>query len=77
MAAPKRPTHVVVHKRLYMAGGKGELTHFPAGTQLTLSDKQAQKMGKRVKSMKDADTVDLTASAPAPAAPPAPAGSGS
>lgn len=60
MAAPKRPTHVVVHKRLYMKGEKGKLVHFPAGTQLTLSDEQAKKMGKMVKSLKDGETVDLT-----------------
>ena len=63
MAAPKRPTHVVVHKRLYMKGDKGKLAHFPAGTQLTLSEDQAKKMGKMVKSLKDGDTVDLTPTA--------------
>ena len=59
MAAPKRPTHVVAHKRLYLAV-EGKLQHFPEGRQLTLTVKQAQKMGKRVNSLKSEGTTDLT-----------------
>ena len=59
MAAPKRPTHVVAHKRLYLAV-EGKLEHFPEGRQLTLTDKQAKKMGKRVASLKSEGTTDLT-----------------
>ena len=59
MAAPKRPTHVVAHKRLYLAV-EGKLEHFPEGRQLTLTTKQAEKMGKRVTSLKSEGTTDLT-----------------
>ena len=61
MAAPKRATHVVEHKRLYLSV-EGKLTHFPKGKTLTLTAKQAQKLDNRVKSLKDDDTTDLTTS---------------
>jgi len=58
MAAPKRPTHVVVHGRLYLAV-KGKLEHIKKGTQLTLTEKQAEGLGKRARSLKDDATLDL------------------
>lgn len=63
MAAPKRPTHVVTHKNLYLAV-KGKLQKQEIGTQLTLSDKQAEKMGAKVASIKEAKTLDLTKDEP-------------
>lgn len=58
MAAPKRPTHIVVHKRLYMAV-QGKMEHIPEGRQLTLTEKQAKGLGRRVKAF-GGDTTDLT-----------------
>ncbi len=59
MAAAKKATHVVTHKRLYLAV-KGKLQHIKPGSNLTLSAKQAEKMGGRVQSLSDAATTDLT-----------------
>lgn len=67
MAAPKRPTHVVEHKRLFLAV-KGKLEHVEKGTQLTLTEKQASGLGPRVRSLKDAPLLDLEAQAAAEAA---------
>jgi len=66
MAAPKRPTHVVEHKRLYLAV-KGKLSHIEKGTQLTLTEKQAAGLGRRVRSLKDDPMLDLEAEAEAKA----------
>ncbi len=55
-----KATHVVKHKRLYMAVA-GVLTHFPEGSLLTMTDKQAKKMGKRVEPLNNGETTDLTA----------------
>lgn len=57
--ATTKATHVVKHRNLYMSV-KGKLQHFPAGTQLTLTDAQAKKMGGRVGSLAEAKSVDLT-----------------
>ena len=59
MGAPKRPTHVVAHKKLYMAV-EGKLQHMKQGTELVLSDKVAEKLGKKVRVMGEEDAVDLT-----------------
>ena len=59
MAAPKRPTHVVKHERLYLAVD-GKLQHFPEGKQLVLNAKQAAKASKHVVPLKSAGTIDLT-----------------
>ena len=47
MAAPKKPTHVVEHGKLYMAVN-GKLQHVAKGTQLVLSADQANGLGARV-----------------------------
>lgn len=57
MAAPKRATHVVSHKRLYLMVD-GKLQHVEQGSQLTLD--KADKLGDKVKSLKAAEVVDLT-----------------
>ena len=44
MAAPKRPTHVVVKAGLYYTPKEGEMK---IGTQMVLTDKQAEKLVKR------------------------------
>jgi hypothetical protein len=61
MAAPKRATHVVKHKRLYLAVD-GKFQHFPEGKTLTLTSKQAEKLGSRVSSLVDQSPADLTSS---------------
>lgn len=55
----KQPTHVVKHKRLYLAVD-GVLTHMPEGKQLTLTAKQAKGLGKRVAPIGDGEVADLT-----------------
>ena len=62
MAAPKRPTHVVEHGRLYIAVD-GKIQHVEKGTQLTLNEKQAKGLGPRVRSLKDVGSLDLEAEA--------------
>lgn len=47
MAAPKKPTHVVIHDSLYLAGKNGKPELNPKGKALTLSAKQAEKMIER------------------------------
>lgn len=59
MAAPKRPTHEVVHPKLYMAVG-GVLQHVEKGTPLVLSPEQVKSLGKKVKVLGEKETVDLT-----------------
>jgi len=56
MAAPKRPTHVVVKSGLYYTPSEGEMA---VGTQMVLNDKQAEKLVERgfIKSIKDAKIV--------------------
>lgn len=54
-----KATHEVVHKRFYLAV-KGKMQHMPVGTPLTLTAKQAEKMGARVKPIGGGETVDLT-----------------
>lgn len=62
MATSKKPTHVVQHKRLYLAV-KGKLQHVPEGSQLSLTSESAKKLGKRVKPL-SVNTVDLTKETP-------------
>ena len=57
--ANKKPTHVVVHKKLYLAVG-GKLQQVKVGTQLTLSEEQANRLGKKVMSIKESKTIDMT-----------------
>lgn len=57
--ANKKPTHVVVHKKLYLGVG-GKLQHVKVGAQLTLSEEQAERLGKKVMSIKEAKTIDMT-----------------
>ena len=59
MAAPKRATHVVVKSGLYYTPSEGEME---VGTQMVLTDKQAEKLVKRgfVQSLKETKTVDAS-----------------
>lgn len=59
MAAPKRPTHVVVHPKLYMAPN-GKLEHIKAGTELVLDKKIAEKLGDKVKAIGEEKAIDMT-----------------
>jgi len=54
-----KATHVVSHQRLYLAV-EGKLTHIPQGSPLTLTAEKAKKLGNRVTSMSDVETLDLT-----------------
>lgn len=54
-----KATHVVTHKRLYLAV-EGKLTHIQQGSPLTLTAAKAKKMGNRVAAMSDTETLDLT-----------------
>lgn len=56
----EKPTHVVVHPKLYMAPG-GKLEHVPAGTELVLTDEKAKQLGSKVASIKEKKTLDLKA----------------
>ena len=47
-----KPTHEVVHPKLYMAVN-GNLQHCAPGTQLNLGAKQADSLGKKVISLAD------------------------
>lgn len=60
MAAPKKPTHEVVHPKLRMAVG-GKLQRVPKGTQLALSEIQAKSLLKQGKivCLKEKKTLDL------------------
>ena len=54
MAAPKRPTHVVKHPRLYFTVAlpgqdKTKFQLVPAGTQVILTAKQAKGFASRVR----------------------------
>lgn len=63
MAASKKPTHVVRHKRLYLAVN-GVLKHIPKGSELALTPKQAKGLGRRVAKIGKAlelGTIDETA----------------
>lgn len=54
-----KATHIVKHNRLYLAV-EGKLTHVPQGSPLTLTAEKAKKMGNRVTSVSDVETLDLT-----------------
>lgn len=61
MAAPKKATHVVVHRKQYMAVG-GKLQHVPKGTEVALTSEQGRRMSKRgrVLAIGQKEAVDLT-----------------
>lgn len=59
MAAPKRPTHELLHARYYTRV-EDKIVHVPQGTQLTLTPEQADKMGKMVKSLSNTKSLDLS-----------------
>ena len=59
MAKQKDATHVVVHKKLYLAV-EGKLQHMKAGTELTLDDKTAEQLGGKIKKIGEGDHIDLT-----------------
>lgn len=55
MAAPKKPTHEVVHPKVYIAG-----KHIERGSPVVLDEKTAAKLGKKVMVHGKKATVDLT-----------------
>lgn len=61
MAAPKRPTHVVIHPSLYLRVN-GQIQQMEKGAHLTLDGKTAERLVAKgfVASIKDAPQVDLT-----------------
>lgn len=58
MAASKKPTHVVGHRRLYLAV-KGKMEHVAKGTQLALTEDQAKGLGRKVSSLSGVKSLDL------------------
>lgn len=62
MAAPKRPTHTIVQKNVYLTNGEkgSRLQEQEVGKPVVLSDEQALKLGAKVKPMTDSKTLDLT-----------------
>jgi hypothetical protein len=60
MAAPKRPTHVVESKSLYMRVN-GKMTKLEKGSQLTIDDATAKKMVEKgmIKSLKEAKVIEV------------------
>lgn len=62
MAAPKRPTHIVNHGRLYLSVN-GKLEHIKKGSQLTLTEKQAKGLGVRVTSLSGKPSIELNSDA--------------
>jgi len=59
MAAPKKPTHVVDHKKLYLAVA-GKLQHIPQGTEIVLAEAAAERLGKKVRKIGEKNAIDLT-----------------
>ena len=59
MAAPKRMTHVVTHKKLYLMTD-GKLQHVVAGTELRLDAKVAKSLGSKIKKLGEGKQIDLT-----------------
>ena len=63
MAAPKRHTHRVVHKKLYLMA-EGKLQHVKAGTELVLDPKTAKELGSKIEKLGGKKAIDLTSDAP-------------
>ena len=59
MAAQKKATHIVVHKKLYLAV-EGKLQHVKAGSELTLDAKTAKQLGDKIKKLGEEKAIDLT-----------------
>lgn len=61
MAAPKKATHVVIHRKQYLSVG-GKLQHVPKGTEVALAAKQGERYVKRgrVMAIGEQKAVDLT-----------------
>ncbi len=57
--ATKKPTHVVMHRKLYLSVG-GKLQHVKQGTGLSLDAKTAKALGGKVKPIVEGESVDLT-----------------
>lgn len=53
-----KPTHIVKHPKLHLAVG-GKLQHVPAGTPVTLSEKVATGLGKKVQSVKEVEALKV------------------
>lgn len=53
-----KPTHEVVHPRLFMGVG-GKIQHVEKGTLIYLNADQAKKLGKKIKSLAKQRVVDL------------------
>ena len=59
MAAPKRPTHEVVHPNLNLMV-EGHLRRMAVGTPLILSKAQAESFGDKVRDMRKKQPVDVS-----------------
>ncbi len=61
MAAPKKATHVIQHRKQYLSVG-GVLQHVPKGTEVALDAKQGDRLAKRgrVLAIGQKAAVDLT-----------------
>ena len=59
MAAPKRPTHEVVHPNLNLMV-EGKLQRVPVGSPLILSEEQAKRLGGKVKDLRKKPPLDVT-----------------
>ena len=61
MAAPKKATHVIQHRKQYLSVG-GKLQHVPKGTEVALDAKQGARLAKRgrVLVIGEQKAVDLT-----------------
>ena len=58
MAAPKQPTHEVVHGKLYLAVD-GKLQRVPQGSKVILSEEVAAGLGGKVESLKEKKTLKV------------------
>ena len=58
MGAPKKATHVVVHKKLYFRV-EGKLQKMPVGSEIVLSDNEGNDKTK-FRKIGDQKAVDLT-----------------
>lgn len=65
MGAPKKATHIVVHRKLYLAG-KGKPVHYPVDTEMVLSKEIGDRLIEKgmVKEIGEKKAVDLTAEEP-------------
>lgn len=63
MSANKKATHIVTHKKFYLAVSD-KLQHVPAGTEIALDDEVGKRLCEKGRVMKigEKKAVDLTSS---------------